>query len=101
MLSNAGRVSGLLSIMTSQLIPAFGTIGRDGKYYSMWYPLLSFIAVPFAALGIFASHHIHLPEAYVVGLAAIVLSTIIAAANAGATPIGLPDAWAWTNVSPG
>ena len=65
--------------------PAFGTIGRDGKYYSMWYPLLSIIAVPFAALGIFTSHHIHLPEAYILGLAAIVLSTIIAAANAGAT----------------
>ena len=65
--------------------PAFGTIGRDGKYYSMWYPLLSIIAIPFAALGMFISHHIHLPEAYVVGLAAIVLSTIIAAANAGAT----------------
>jgi hypothetical protein len=65
--------------------PAFGTIGRNGKYYSMWYPLLSIIAIPFAALGIFISHDIHLPEAYVVGLAAIVLSTIIAAANAGAT----------------
>lgn len=65
--------------------PAFGAIGRDGKYYSMWYPLLSFIAVPFAALGIFTSHHIHLPEAYILGLAAILLSTIIAAANAGAT----------------
>jgi hypothetical protein len=65
--------------------PAFGTIGRGGQYYSMWYPLLSIIAIPFAALGIFTSRHIHLPEAYILGVDAIVLSTIIAAANAGAT----------------
>jgi hypothetical protein len=65
--------------------PHFGTPGRGGKYYALWYPLLSAVAIPFAAAGIAAARHVHLPEPYVVAVAALLLSTIIAAANVAAT----------------
>ncbi len=65
--------------------PVFGTLGRGGKLYDSHYPLLSFIVIPFAAMGLFAAGYSHLPAIYVVGVFAILLSTIIAALNVGAT----------------
>jgi hypothetical protein len=65
--------------------PAYGEPGRDGKFYSKWYPLLSFIAVPFVAAGLYLAEQTHLPAEYVAGVFAILLSTIIAALTVGAT----------------
>jgi hypothetical protein len=65
--------------------PVFGTPGRGGKLYDGHYPLLSFVVIPFAALGLFAAGYSHLPAIYVVAVFAILLSTIIAALNVGAT----------------
>jgi hypothetical protein len=65
--------------------PTFGQIGRGGKLYGMWYPLLSVVAIPFAAAGLVVAHYIHLPATYVVAVFGILLSTIIAALNVGAT----------------
>lgn len=64
---------------------AYGMLGRGGKYYAIWYPLLSFIAIPFAAVGLFVAHQVHLPEIYVVQVFALLLSTIIATFNVAAT----------------
>jgi hypothetical protein len=65
--------------------PPFGKQGRDGKLYAMWYPLLSFVAIPFAAAGLLGARYVHLPATYVVSVFAILLSTIISALNVGAT----------------
>jgi hypothetical protein len=65
--------------------PTFGQMGRGGKFYGMWYPLLSLVAIPFAAVGLAVAHHVQLPATYVVAVFAVILSTIIAALNVGAT----------------
>ena len=65
--------------------PELGEPGLDGKFYSKWYPLLSFLAVPFVAIGFWVARFTHLPSAYVAAVFAIVLSTIIAALTVGAT----------------
>jgi hypothetical protein len=65
--------------------PVFGTPGRGGKLYDGHYPLLSFVVIPFAAIGLFVAAYSHLPTIYVVAVFAILLSTIIAALNVGAT----------------
>lgn len=67
-------------------VPApFGVPGRGGQTYAIWYPLLSVVAIPFAAAGLLAARYAHLPSIYVVSVFAILLSTIIAALNVGAT----------------
>ncbi len=63
-------------------ISGLGTIGRHGLYYSRWYPLLSIIALPPVALGIFVSHHLGLPQHYTAAIFALTLSPILAAATA-------------------
>lgn len=65
----------------------FGAPGRNGQFYSMWYPLLSFLAVPFVCLGLLLSGLFRLPEPYTVSLSAVVLSTVIAAGTAVATAL--------------
>src|SRR5260370_24195320 len=44
--------------------PVFGTPGRGGKLYDGHYPLLSFVVIPFAAMGLFAAGYSHLPPIY-------------------------------------
>lgn len=69
-------------------VPAdFGVPGRNGKFYSMWYPLLSFLAVPFVRIALFLSRSFRLPEPYMMSLCAVVLSTVIATGTAVATAL--------------
>lgn len=64
-----------------------GVPGRNGHSYSMWYPLLSFLAVPFVYLGRFLARLFRLPELYVIQFCAVLLSTIISAATAVVTTL--------------
>lgn len=59
-----------------------GALGVDGYYYSRWYPLLSVLAVPFVAIGLAIGSALHLPEYYVAGACALILSTLLTAASA-------------------
>jgi len=59
-----------------------GTLGRHGLYYSMWYPLLSILALPPVAIGVLVSHRLGLPQHYVAAMFALTLSPIITAATA-------------------
>lgn len=63
-------------------IRGLGTPGRYGLYYSMWYPLLSMLASPPVAIGVFLSHRMGLPQHYVAAMFALTLSPIITAATA-------------------
>ena len=63
-------------------IPGLGAIGRHGLYYSMWYPLMSILALPPVAIGVFVSHRLGLPQHYVAAMFALTLSPILAAATA-------------------
>jgi Gpi18-like mannosyltransferase len=56
-----------------------GTPGRDGSYYSMWYPLLSILASPPVTIGVYVSHRLELPQHYVAAMFALMLSPIIIA----------------------
>ncbi|MBI3534715.1 MAG: hypothetical protein HY072_04435, partial [Deltaproteobacteria bacterium] len=47
-----------------------GAIGVGGKYYSIWYPLLSLIEIPFIACGFFVAKLMHL-EAYKINIALV------------------------------
>lgn len=59
-----------------------GTPGRYGSYYSMWYPLLSILASPTVAIGVYISHRLGLPQHYVAAMFALILSPIITAGTA-------------------
>ncbi len=65
-------------------VPAagLGAIGRHGMYYSSWYPLLSILALPPVAAGVFVSRHLGLPQHYVAAVFALTLSPILAAVTA-------------------
>ena len=56
-----------------------GALGVDGYYYSMWYPLLSILAVPLVALGLLISQRFNLPEVYMSGACALVLPPLFTA----------------------
>lgn len=58
---------------------ATGALGVDGYYYSKFYPLLSIIAVPLVAFGLFLSQRLNLPEVYVSGACALVLPPLFTA----------------------
>ncbi|MEM6436829.1 MAG: hypothetical protein AAF773_23705, partial [Cyanobacteria bacterium P01_D01_bin.115] len=40
---------------------AGGVLGRDGQYYSIRYPLLPVVAMPFVAVGLFLGNLLNLP----------------------------------------
>ena len=63
-------------------IPGLGAPGRHGLYYSVWYPLLSALALLPVAIGVFASHRLGLPQHYVAAMFALTLSPILTAASA-------------------
>lgn len=60
-------------------IAGLGAVGRHGLYYSMWYPLLSILALPPVAIGVVVSHSVGLPQHYVAAMFALTLSPIITA----------------------
>lgn len=60
---------------------ASGIIGRGGHLYSMWYPLLSFLAVPFVLAGMALAHLLHLPSHFVSAVCALTLESFIAGAT--------------------
>lgn len=63
-------------------VPArFGMLGRHGYYYSKWYPLLSFIALPFVALGSMLGAQLGMPPRYTAQAATLVLPVIFLALN--------------------
>ncbi|HVA84537.1 MAG TPA: hypothetical protein VNF28_06515 [Candidatus Binataceae bacterium] len=63
-------------------IAGLGVVGRHGMYYSSWYPLLSIVALPQVAAGVFVSRHLGLPQHYTAAIFALTLSPILAAATA-------------------
>ncbi len=63
--------------------PATGIVGRDGLYFSAWYPLLSILAVPFVALGYLLSGIVGLPAHYVAIVSALVLVSVLTATTSG------------------
>ncbi|MBI3977521.1 MAG: glycosyltransferase family 39 protein [Chloroflexi bacterium] len=71
--------SSLVTEGTFRVPPALGTLGRDGSSYSMWYPLLSILAVPFVAGGYALAGLVGLPAQYVVPACALVLSALLTA----------------------
>jgi hypothetical protein len=56
-----------------------GVLGRGGEYYSMRYPLLPIVAMPFVAVGLALAHLFHLPTRYAATLCALVLSVLLTA----------------------
>jgi Dolichyl-phosphate-mannose-protein mannosyltransferase len=58
-------------------VPAdLGMPGRDGHFFSQWYPLLSILAVPFVATATQAAHVLKLPAHYVAAIGALVLPAV-------------------------
>lgn len=57
-----------------------GVPGRGGLLYSIWYPLLSILAVPFVELGGILAHLVRMPFHYVAAIFALALEGLIAAA---------------------
>src|ERR1700740_2491338 len=64
-------------------VPAdLGMPGRDGRFFSQWYPLLSILAVPFVAAATQAAHVLKLPAHYVAAICALVLPAVFTALTA-------------------
>jgi hypothetical protein len=60
-----------------------GVVGRGGLYYSKWYPLLSFLAVPLVAVGRVFAHLMHLPPHFTAGAFALILPPVLVGATTG------------------
>ncbi len=59
----------------SWAVPAeLGFPGRDGQFFSKWYPLLSILAVPFVAIATQAAHILRLPTHYLAAILATPLA---------------------------
>ena len=71
---------GSVQVPTSDL----GIHGRNGALYSGWYPLQSFAALPFVALGSALAHLLHLP---VHNLEAVCALLLVALCTAGTVPL--------------
>ncbi len=56
-----------------------GVQGADGQYYSVRYPLLSIVAIPFTAVGLVLASVLGLPVNYVAGVCVLVLSVLLTA----------------------
>ncbi|OGJ85027.1 MAG: hypothetical protein A2268_16035 [Candidatus Raymondbacteria bacterium RifOxyA12_full_50_37] len=78
--------------------PLLGVPGPDGRFYSRWYPLLSFTGLPFAAAGMALAALLHLPSHYLAAAGMLVWSALLSGLTAwgivalarlmGATPAG-------------
>jgi hypothetical protein len=62
---------------------AMGIAGLGGFYYSKWYPLLSFLALPLVALGMTFAHLMHLPPHFMAAVFALILSPVLIGATTG------------------
>lgn len=56
-----------------------GVLGRDGQYYSIRYPLLSILAVPFVSVGLALAHLLNLPPHYIAAVCALLLPLLLTA----------------------
>src|SRR5215469_12296629 len=73
------------SIVTQGTItvsPDLGRAGRGGRFYSVWYPLLSLVLTPFVAVGERLASIVHLPPHYMAASTALLFPALIVAANA-------------------
>ena len=59
-----------------------GAAGRNGLFYSIWYPLLSILALPPVAIGVSIAHRFALPQHYIAAVFALTFSPLINAATA-------------------
>src|SRR5713101_509621 len=67
----------------SWAVPAeLGFPGRDGQFFSKWYPLLSILAVPFVAIATQAAHILRLPVHYLAAILSLTLPVAFTAATA-------------------
>jgi len=65
-------------------VPAgLGSAGRNGLTFSIWYPLLSFLDVPFAWLALVSSRAAHLPFRNLAAVFSLVLPCALTSATAG------------------
>jgi len=62
--------------------PDLGRLGRGGRYYSPWYPLLSVVLVPFVAAGEALARIVHMSPHYLAGSAALICPSMLITANA-------------------
>jgi hypothetical protein len=62
---------------------SLGVVGRGGLYYSKWYPLLSFLALPLVAVGTFFAGFTHLPPHFMAGAFALMLPPVLVGATTG------------------
>jgi hypothetical protein len=67
--------------------PWFGILGRNGHYYSGWYPLLSIVALPFVGPGLLIARLFHLPANFVAGVCALTLSPLLVAGTSYLTAL--------------
>jgi hypothetical protein len=77
-----------------------GTIGRDGRNYSNWYPLQSVLALPVVAATIKASGAVHLPVRYLESFTVNVLPALYTALTVAlvyllSLSLGGEEAGAW------
>ena len=56
---------------------SLGRLGRDGNYYSHWYPLLSFLALPFVLMGAIVAKVAQLPLHYVASVSSLLLNSLL------------------------
>jgi len=76
------KVAESLVIDGSLTVPEeLGLLAPDGRYYSKWYPLLSFLAVPFVALGLAVAGIAGLPGHYVAVACALALTALVIGAT--------------------
>ena len=62
---------------------SLGMVGLGGLYYSKWYPLLSFLALPLVGLGMIFGHVMHLPPHFTAGAFALILPPILVGTTTG------------------
>jgi hypothetical protein len=60
-----------------------GSVGSDGHVYSNWYPLLSFLSLPFVVVAYLCSHLLNLPFHYLAAIFASLIQVPLTAATAG------------------
>ena len=58
---------------------AGGVLGIDGQHYSIRYPLLSIVAMPFVAIGLSIGNWLNLPTHYTAAVCALVVSVLLTA----------------------
>ncbi len=89
-IDGASMLSVSVSLLTNgsfAVPPWFGFIGRNGHYYSGWYPLLSVVALPFVGPGLLIARLFHLPANFAAGACALTLSALLVAGTSYLTTL--------------